>query len=57
RSTCELHRACELGGYYTTSSVPIPLDSVHGHWKKLTMEEPLKDDTEVGYELDMSHAM
>ncbi|XP_045802207.1 uncharacterized protein LOC123895761 [Trifolium pratense] len=56
RSTCELPCACELSGY-TTSGVPIPLDSVHGHWKKLTMEEPLEDDTEDGYELDMSNAM
>ncbi|CAJ2645087.1 unnamed protein product [Trifolium pratense] len=56
RSTCELPCACELSGY-TTSGVPIPLDSVHGHWKKLTMEEPLEDDIEDGYELDMSNAM
>lgn len=56
RSTCELPCACELGGY-KVSGVSIPLDSVHGHWKKLTMEEPLEDDTEDGYELDMTHAI
>ncbi|XP_045810534.1 uncharacterized protein LOC123904975 [Trifolium pratense] len=56
RSTCALPCACELSGY-TTSGVPIPLDSVHSHWKKLTMEEPLEDDTNDGYELDMSNAM
>ncbi|KAK2383491.1 protein FAR1-RELATED SEQUENCE [Trifolium repens] len=42
---------------YALSGVPIPLDSVHGHWKILTMEGPLEDDTEDGYELDMSHAI
>ncbi|GAU35842.1 hypothetical protein TSUD_56510 [Trifolium subterraneum] len=41
---------------YTLSGVPIPLDSIHSHWKKLTMEVPLEDDTEDDYELDMSHA-
>ncbi|KAK2418954.1 protein FAR1-RELATED SEQUENCE [Trifolium repens] len=56
RSTCGLPCACELGRY-TLSSVPIPLDSVHGHWKILTMEEPLEDDTEDEYELNMSHAI
>jgi alpha-glucosidase len=56
RSTCGLPCACELGRY-TLSGVPIPLDSVHGHWKILTMEGPLEDDTEDGYELDMSHAI
>ncbi|KAK2373976.1 protein FAR1-RELATED SEQUENCE [Trifolium repens] len=44
-------------GRYTLSSVPMPLDSDHGHWKILTMEGPLEDVTEDGYELDMSHAM
>ncbi|PNX62811.1 hypothetical protein L195_g053178 [Trifolium pratense] len=56
RSTCELPCACELGGY-TTSGVLIPLDSIHSHRKKLTMEEPLEDVTKDEYELDMSHAM
>jgi alpha-glucosidase len=48
RSTCGLPCACELGRY-TLSSVLIPLDSIHGHWKILTMERPLQDDTEDGY--------
>ncbi|GAU43672.1 hypothetical protein TSUD_302350 [Trifolium subterraneum] len=55
RSTHELPCACELSGY-TLSGVPIPLDSIHGHWKKLTMEAPLEDDTEDNYELDMTPA-
>ena len=53
---CTLRSTCELGGY-SLRGVPIPLDSVHGNWKKLTMEGPLEDDTEDGYELDMSHAI
>ncbi|PNY16986.1 hypothetical protein L195_g013719 [Trifolium pratense] len=55
RSTHELTYACELSGY-TLSGVPIPLDSIHGHWKKLTMKAPLEDDTEDDYELDMNLA-
>ena len=56
RSTCGLPCACELGGY-SLRYVPIPLNSVHGNWKKLTMGGPLGDDTEDGYELDMTRAM
>jgi alpha-glucosidase len=55
RSTCGLPCACELSGYKLTG-VPIPLDSIHVHWKKLTMEGPMEDDTEDGYELDMTEA-
>ncbi|GAU16800.1 hypothetical protein TSUD_200430 [Trifolium subterraneum] len=55
RSTHELSCACELSGY-TLKGVPIPLDSIHGHWKKLTMEAPLEDDTEDDYELDLTPA-
>jgi len=55
RSTHELPCACELSGY-TLKGVPIPLDSIHGHWKKLTMEAPLEDDTEDDYELDLTPA-
>jgi hypothetical protein len=56
RSTCGLPCACELGGY-SLRGEPIPLNSVHGNWKKLTMEGPLEDDTEDGYELDMTRAI
>jgi hypothetical protein len=44
RSTCGLPCACELSGYKLTG-VPIPLDSIHVHWKKFTTEGPMEDDT------------
>ncbi|XP_073219718.1 uncharacterized protein [Cicer arietinum] len=56
RRTYGLPCACELGQYKLMGE-PIPLDSVHIQWRKLSMECELTQDTEDGSELDMSTEM
>ena len=56
RTNYGLPCACELGRY-VISSIPIPIDNIHVHWRKLSMEGELQADVEDGSEVDMSSAM
>ena len=48
--------ACELGRY-TLSGDPIPIEAIHIHWRKLSMEGKQEVDADDGSELDMTHAI
>ncbi|CAK8534065.1 unnamed protein product [Lathyrus sativus] len=56
RTTYELPCACELTGY-RIDGLPIPIDVVHVHWRKLSMEVKLDEDVDDGSEVDMSSAI
>jgi len=56
RTTYGLPCACELGRY-KISGMPIPLDSILIQWKTLSMERKQEEDTETGFELDMTYAI
>ena len=56
KATYGLPCACELGRY-KISGMPIPLDSIHIQWKKLSMEGQQEEDTKTGSELDMTYAI
>ncbi|CAK8531567.1 unnamed protein product [Lathyrus sativus] len=56
RTTYELPFACELTGY-RIDGIPIPIDVVHVHWRKLSMEVKLDEDVDDGSEVDMSSAI
>ncbi|KAI5427084.1 hypothetical protein KIW84_032494 [Lathyrus oleraceus] len=44
--------ACELGRY-APGGIPIPIDVIHFHWRKLTMEVELEVGADDGLEVDM----
>ncbi|KAI5425906.1 hypothetical protein KIW84_031653 [Lathyrus oleraceus] len=56
RTSYRLPCACELGRY-TLGGIPIPIDVVHVHWRKLTMEVELEVGADDGSEVDMTCAM
>lgn len=56
RTSYGLPCACELGKYQV-DGIPIPIDIVHVHWRKLTMEVKLDANVEDGSEVDMSNAI
>jgi len=56
KTTYGLPCAYELGRY-KISGIPIPLDSIHIQWKKLSMESQQEEDTDTGSELDMTDAI
>ena len=56
RTNYGLPCACELGRY-VLSGVPIPIESVHDHWRKLSMEGELQAEGEDGSETDMNNVM
>ncbi|KAI5423603.1 hypothetical protein KIW84_046511 [Lathyrus oleraceus] len=56
RTSYGLPCACELGRY-TLGGIPIPVDVVHVHWRKLTMEVELEVGADDGSEVDMTCAM
>ncbi|KAI5399389.1 hypothetical protein KIW84_064662 [Lathyrus oleraceus] len=56
RTSYGLPCACELGRY-TLGGIPIPIDVVHVHWRKLTMEVKLEVGEDDGSEVDMTSAM
>ncbi|KAI5394304.1 hypothetical protein KIW84_061117 [Lathyrus oleraceus] len=56
RTSYGLPCACELGRY-TLGGIPIPIDDVHVHWRKLTMEVELEVGEDDGSEVDMTSAM
>ena len=56
RTSYGLPCACELGRY-TLGGIPIPIDVVHVHWRKLTMEVELEVGEDDGSEVDMTSAM
>ncbi|KAI5390399.1 hypothetical protein KIW84_075642 [Lathyrus oleraceus] len=56
RTSYGLPYACELGRY-TLGGIPIPIDDVHVHWRKLTMEVELEVDTDDGSKVDMTCAL
>ncbi|XP_050875787.1 uncharacterized protein LOC127079451 [Lathyrus oleraceus] len=56
RTSYGLPCACELGRY-TLGGIPIPIDVVHVHWRKLTMEVELEVGEDDGSEVDMTCAM
>ncbi|KAI5385280.1 hypothetical protein KIW84_072037 [Lathyrus oleraceus] len=56
RTSYGLPCACELGRY-TLGGIPIPIDVVHVHWRKLTMEVELEVGADDGSEVDMTCAM
>ncbi|KAI5404231.1 hypothetical protein KIW84_051400 [Lathyrus oleraceus] len=56
RTSYELPCACELGRY-TLGGIPIPIDVVHVHWRKLTMEVELEVGAYDGSEVDMTCAI
>ncbi|CAK8533869.1 unnamed protein product [Lathyrus sativus] len=53
RATYELPCACELTGY-KIGGIPIPIDDVDVHWRKLSMEVKLEEDVDDGLEVDMN---
>ncbi|XP_050878609.1 uncharacterized protein LOC127082414 [Lathyrus oleraceus] len=56
RTSYGLPCACELGRY-ALGGIPIPIDVVHVHWRKLTMEVELEVGADDGLEVDMTCAM
>ncbi|CAK8570643.1 unnamed protein product [Lathyrus sativus] len=56
RTTYGLPCACELTGY-RIDGLLIPIDVVHVHWRKLSMEVKLDEDVDDGSEVDMSSAI
>ncbi|KAI5448433.1 hypothetical protein KIW84_015738 [Lathyrus oleraceus] len=56
RTSYGLPCACELGRY-RVGGIPIPIDAVHVHWRKLTMEVELEIGEDDGSEVDMTAAM
>ncbi|KAI5411501.1 hypothetical protein KIW84_056543 [Lathyrus oleraceus] len=56
RTSYGLPCACELGRY-TLGGIQIPIDVVHVHWRKLTMEVELEVGADDGSEVDMTCAM
>ncbi|KAI5434175.1 hypothetical protein KIW84_021146 [Lathyrus oleraceus] len=56
RTSYGLPCACELGRY-RVGGIPIPIDVVHVHWRKLTMEVELEIGEDDGSEVDMTAAM
>ncbi|KAI5400827.1 hypothetical protein KIW84_065620 [Lathyrus oleraceus] len=56
RTSYGLPCACELGRYIL-GGIPIPIDAVHVHWRKLTMEVELEVGEDDGSEVDMTSAM
>ncbi|CAK8534224.1 unnamed protein product [Lathyrus sativus] len=56
RKVYKLPCACEQGRY-TLSGEPIPIDDIHIHWRKLSMEGEQEVDTEDGEELDMTNSI
>ncbi|KAI5419548.1 hypothetical protein KIW84_043637 [Lathyrus oleraceus] len=56
RTSYGLPCACELGRY-TLGGIAIPIDVVHVHWRKLTMEVELEVGADDGSEVDMTCAM
>ncbi|KAI5402994.1 hypothetical protein KIW84_050554 [Lathyrus oleraceus] len=56
RTSYGLPCACELGRYIV-GGIPIPIDAVHVHWRKLTMEVELEVGEDDGSEVDMKDAM
>ncbi|KAI5406653.1 hypothetical protein KIW84_053115 [Lathyrus oleraceus] len=56
RTSYGLPCACDLGRY-TLGGIPIPIDVVHVHWRKLTMEVELEVGEDDGSEVDMTSAM
>ncbi|KAI5433347.1 hypothetical protein KIW84_020580 [Lathyrus oleraceus] len=56
RTSYGLPCACELARY-TLGGIPIPIDVVHVHWRKLTMEVELEVGEDDGSEVDMTSAM
>ncbi|KAI5412816.1 hypothetical protein KIW84_057441 [Lathyrus oleraceus] len=56
RTSYGLPCACELGRY-ALGGIPIPIDVVHVHWRKLTMEVELEVGADDGSEVDMTCAM
>jgi alpha-glucosidase len=56
RTSYGLPCAYELGRY-TLGGIPIPIDAVHVHWRKLTMEVELEVGEDDGSEVDMTSAM
>ncbi|CAK8536513.1 unnamed protein product [Lathyrus sativus] len=56
RTTYGLPCACELTGY-RIDGIPIPIEVVHVHWRKLSMEVNLDEDVDDGSEVDMSSAI
>ncbi|CAK8538509.1 unnamed protein product [Lathyrus sativus] len=42
---------------YRIDGIPIPIDVVHVHWRKLSMEVKLGEDVNDGSEVDMSSAI
>ncbi|KAI5387086.1 hypothetical protein KIW84_073298 [Lathyrus oleraceus] len=56
RTSYGLPCACELGRY-RVGGILIPIDAVHVHWRKLTMEVELEIGEDDGSEVDMTAAM
>ncbi|KAI5427431.1 hypothetical protein KIW84_032738 [Lathyrus oleraceus] len=56
RTSYGLPCACELGRY-ALGGIPIPIDVVHVHWRKLTMEVELEVGVDDGSEVDMTCVM
>ncbi|KAI5401505.1 hypothetical protein KIW84_066106 [Lathyrus oleraceus] len=56
RTSYGLPCACELGRY-RLDGIPIPIDAVHVHWRKLTMEVELEVGEDDGSEVDMTSTM
>ncbi|CAK8541821.1 unnamed protein product [Lathyrus sativus] len=50
RTTYRLPCACELIGY-RIDGIPIPIDAMHVHWRKLSMEVKLDEDVDDGSEV------
>ncbi|CAK8541607.1 unnamed protein product [Lathyrus sativus] len=48
--------ACELTGY-RIGGIPIPIDVVHVHWRKLSMKVKLEEDVDDGSEVDICSAI
>ncbi|KAI5410962.1 hypothetical protein KIW84_056202 [Lathyrus oleraceus] len=56
RTSYGLPCACELGRY-ALGGIPIPINDVHVHWRKLTMKVELEVGADDGSEVDMTRAM
>ncbi|KAI5435977.1 hypothetical protein KIW84_022415 [Lathyrus oleraceus] len=56
RTSYGLPCACELERY-ALSGIPVPIDVVHVHWRKLTMEVELEVGANDGLEVDMTCVM
>ncbi|XP_058752396.1 uncharacterized protein LOC131625559 [Vicia villosa] len=48
--------ACELGRY-TLSGEAMPIEAIHIHWRKLSMEDNQYVDADDGSEIDMTNAI